>query len=237
MTAPIAPRAGSPRHPLMSSSRDSPFSFSPDLRSILGSPDSLNAAFRGAFWVLLDADSGVARATRPCSDGLLGAGVCVLAGSHIPAGEPVGFLGGHLFLGSRAAGSRDVALPIFQAHGVDLRAAVDGAAQSARFPSGVAAALYEHTCTDASVTGDWWLGGPVPCLVARTTRPLSQFDRLRWNRDEISAVGYTSSQAEARVWRRAGHRTRRCTCNAPRDCPLDRFICLAAETAPSDDSD
>jgi hypothetical protein len=43
------------------------------------------------------------------------------------------------------------------------------------------------------------------------------------------------SQKEARLWRRAGHRTERCRCNAPHDCPLDLHVADAPSS--SDDSD
>ena len=223
----------------MTSSRDTPFSFSPDLRTVLGPPDTLNTAVRSAFPELFDRDYGPTRAAAPFVSERVGAGVAIRPGASIPAGTLVGLFTGHLFDGDGrgGVGARVIALPIFQAHGADLRLVVDGEARSSRFPSAVEAALYGHSCTAPTVHGSWWMEGPVPCLTARTTRALSQIDRLAWDFDSLSTRSYTSSHAEARAWRRAGHRTRRCTCNAPRDCPRDRFVCLADEPDSAEDSD
>ena len=113
----------------MSSSRDVPFSFSPDLRLSLGAPDALNVAVRTAFPALFDSSYAPRRASMPVTSERVGPG------------------------------------------------------------------------------------------------------------DAHSPGGYTSSQAEARAWRRAGHRSVRCSCNRPRDCPRDRFICLADDPVSEEDSD
>ena len=114
---------------------------------------------------------------------------------------------------------------------------MDGEARSSRFPSEAEAALYGHSCANPTVRGTWWTEGPVPCLMARTTRDLSQLDRLAWDFDSLSTRSYTSSHVEARAWRRAGHRTLRYRCNAPPDCTRDRFVCLADEPDSAEDSD
>jgi hypothetical protein len=99
--------------------------------------------------------------------------------------------------------------------------------------------LYRHTCDDdvATLVGDWWLGGPVPCLLARAVVDLSEFATLSWNFDLHGASRFTLSHTEARLWRRAGHCTERCDCNVPRDCLLDRFLRVAEAPSSSDDSD
>jgi hypothetical protein len=221
----------------MSSSRDAPFSFSPDLRSSLGPPDRLNVVVRTAFPALFDRDRGPSRAALPFSSEFAGSGVAVRPGAVIPAGAEVGLFTGHVFSGPGARGAHIVEIPSFNVHGVELRLVVDGTARASRYPSAAEAALYGHACTDPTVLGTWWMDGPVPCLVARTTRRLQQGDWLVWDRDAHASGGYTSSHAEARAWRRAGHRTARCACNAPRDCLRDRFLCLADSPAASDDSD
>ena len=114
---------------------------------------------------------------------------------------------------------------------------VDGAARASRRPSAAEAVLYCHTCDDdaASLVGDWWLAGPVPCLLARSAAALPGYVTLSWNFDLHGPARYTLSQKEARLWRRAGHRTERCRCNAPHDCPLDLHVADAPSS--SDDSD
>ena len=211
----------------MSSSRDAPFSFSPDLRLSLGAPDALNVAVRNAFPALFDSSYAPRRASMPVTSERVGPGVGIRPGAVIPDGALVGLFSGHIFFGSGVQGSRVLQLPPLSVGGAQLALAVDGAARSSRFPSAAEAALYSHSCTAATVVGTWWMDGPVPCLVAHTSRRLTQLDRLVWDLDAHSLGGYTSSHAEARAWRRAGHRSVRCSCNRPRDCPRDRFICLA----------
>ena len=142
-----------------------------------------------------------------------------------------------IFLGDGVRGTSTISIPPGPAGSGVRRLAVDGAARSSRFPSAVVAAIYGHSCAAATVTGSWWFDGPVPCLLAHTARDLSSGDPLTWNLDACSSVGYTSSHAEARAWRRAGNRTVRCSCNAQRDCPRDRFICIAADPSSSDDTE
>ena len=221
----------------MSSSRDSPFSFSPDVRLALGPPDRLNCEVRSAFPVLFDRDYAPSRAALPYLSERVGPRVGVRPGASIPAGTLIGLFSGHIFEGAEGRDARSVGLPSFSLHGVDLHLRVDGAARSSRFPSPVEAALYSHTCSEATVVGTWWTSGSVPCLLAHTARRLTPLDHLTWNFDSHSSGGYTSSHAEARAWRRAGHSTSRCSCNAPRDCPRDRFIRIAdsADSSTSDD--
>jgi hypothetical protein len=141
----------------------------------------------------------------------------------------------HLF-GDGTRGTRTISIPPAAAGPRAWHLAVDGAARSSRFPSAVEAALYEHSCSAATVSGSWWHEGPVPCLLAYTARDLRSGDRLSWDLDARSPGGYTSSHAEARAWRKAGGRTVRCSGNAPRDCPRDRFICIAADPSSGEDS-
>ena len=58
--------------------------------------------------------------------------------------------------------------PPFAVGGAVVQLAVDGAAQSSRFPSAAKATLYAQSCSAATVVGAWWTEGPVPCLLART---------------------------------------------------------------------
>jgi hypothetical protein len=221
----------------MTSSRDSPFSFSPDLRLSLGAPDALNVSLRFAFPGLFSRDYGPTRAVAQVFDDRSGPRLEVRPGASIPAGSLVGLFSGHLFVGTGVRGTRTISIPPGAAVPGALHLAVDGAARSSRFPSAAEAALYGHSCTTATVVGSWWFDGPVPCLVAHASRTLLPGDCMTWDLDTCSSAGYTSSHAEARAWRRAGNRTVRCSCNAPRDCPRDRFICLAAEPSSSDDSE
>ena len=77
----------------------------------------------------------------------------------------------------------------------------------------------------------------MPCLLARAADDLFEYATLSLNFDHHGAVRYTLSQTEARLWRRAGHRTQRCYCNMRRDCLFDRFLRVAGDPSSSDDPD
>lgn len=219
----------------MAGSRDFPFSYSSEARALLGPPAALNTAVRAAFPELLD--SWANRLAHPARDNLRGASVCTNLGLSIPAGTVMGLFAGTIFLGEAVRGPALLPLPVVRLHGVDVHLSVDGSARAARFPSAGEAVLYDHECEDPNLVGEWWMGAPVPCLVARAARTLSLCEPLAWNFDVQCARPYTLSQAEAREWRRSGHRTSRCICNRPRDCPFDRFIRVATSPDSSDGSD
>ena len=86
----------------MSSSRDAPFSFSPDLRLSLGAPDALNVALRFAFPCLFSQDYGPTRAVIFVPDDRSGPRLVVRPGASIPAGTLVGLFSGHIFVGDGA---------------------------------------------------------------------------------------------------------------------------------------
>ncbi len=77
----------------MTSSRDAPFSFSPDNRLSLGAPDSdaLNVALRFAFPCLFSRDYWPTRAVAFVPDERSGPRLVVRPGASIPAGT-LGFV-------------------------------------------------------------------------------------------------------------------------------------------------
>jgi hypothetical protein len=81
----------------MTSSRDFPFSFSPDLRLSLGAPDGLNVALRFAFPCLFSESYAPTRAALS----VLVAGsrprLEIRPGACVPAGTLVGLFPGHIF--------------------------------------------------------------------------------------------------------------------------------------------
>jgi hypothetical protein len=170
---------------------------------------------------------------------MAGRAVVARAGSFAPAHTVLGLFAGTVYMGSEPRGLTVLPLPAFRVNGVEVRCFVDGASRAARRPSAGEAVLYRHTCDDkvATLVGDWWMAGPVPCLLARAVVDLSEFATLSWNFDHHGAARYTLSQTEARLWRRAGHCTQRCGCNLRRDCLFDRFLRVAGAPSSSDDSD
>ncbi len=94
-------------------------------------------------------------------------------------------------------------LPSFQVCSCKISCYVDGASQAARRPSGAEVVLYRHVCDDDDATvalsGDWWLGGPVPCPLARAAAPLAQYQVLSWN--SISTERCATRGTTRRRWR------------------------------------
>lgn len=217
----------------MSSSRDSPFSFSPDLRACLGSPDPLNASVIRAFPSLMGDPYTRPTVLHYAEDGR--AHVSVRPGASVPAGTLLGLFSGHIFFDDGPRGALLLPLPAALIAGVEHHLSVDGGPRAARLPSSANAALFTHSCgpcharASASVVGSWWTDGLLPCLLAHAARPLSENEPLYWNFDDpLPARAFTMSWPEARAWRRSGQLFRRCPCNAPRDCPRDRYLRTAA---------
>ena len=156
-----------------------------------------------------------------------------------PAGTALGLFASTVFMGDEPRGALTLLLPAFRVGGVEVRCFIDGASRTARRPSSAEAALYRQLCDDddASLVGDWWLRGPVPCLLARAATDLTELVALTWNFDLHWASRYTLSHVQAREWRRSGHRTVRCGCNEPGDCHFYHFLRVADASSSSDDSD
>jgi hypothetical protein len=214
----------------MSTSRDFPFSFSAEARVVLGSPDALNLAVRSAFPELEAGWAG--RIATYCCDGLSGRAVVTRAGSFTPARTVLGLFAGTISMDTEPRGLNVLPLPAFRVSGVEVCCFVDGASRAARRPTAAEAVLYRHTCDDdaATLVGDWWLAGPVPCLLARSAADLPGYATLLWNFDHPCPARYTLSHREAQLWRRAGHRT---LPRVPPPPPLSRPSRLGSPTRPA----
>ena len=213
----------------MSSSRSTPFSFSPDVAITLGPPGEMNGAIRASFPQLFD--GSVSRLTRDFHDNLCGHGILVRQGVTIPPRTIVAMFTGHMYEGATTRGDFSISLPPFFTHGVDIQLSVDGAAQSARYPTSTQAALIRHSCSDPTVAGEWWHGGVAggfhpPVLIARTLVTLYSGEDLTWNFDDLEDPRnpYTLSPLAAESWRDAGNATIPCRCNEPAECPLLRHL-------------
>ena len=125
-----APRASAAAVPRMSTSRDFPFSFSADARSVLGSPDRLNSAVRTAFPELWEDWSG--RQASYHSFGAAGRLLATRPGSLTPAGAVLGLFAGTVFMGDEPRGAHTLPLPVFCVSGVEVRCFVDRASRASR---------------------------------------------------------------------------------------------------------
>jgi hypothetical protein len=174
----------------MSSSRDTPFYFSPEVLDIFGPPDALNGAVRIAHPQLFD--QSVERRLLIFDDERCGRGVRVRPGATLPARSVVGLFSGRMFCGSECRSDRLLSLPSLCVNRAHLKLCVDATAQSARFPSSLQAALYQHSCEGGPVVGEWVAAAPIPTfeyLIARTVHTLYQGDNLRWDFNQHALDG------------------------------------------------
>jgi hypothetical protein len=86
----------------MSSSRSTPFSFSPDVAITLGPPSEMNGPIRASFPQLFDGT--VSRLTHDFHDNLSGHGILVRQGVTIPSRTVVAMFTGHMFEGAITRG-------------------------------------------------------------------------------------------------------------------------------------
>ena len=165
----------------MSSSRSYPFSFSPEVRALLGPPNRLNEDIQAAFPNLFGAASE--SNLTYVNDGRLGPGSMVRwrAQPPIRAGTPVGNFSGHVVTEWHRRDTHTLPLPPILIHGVCTRLSVHASASVGRSPNPTNAALYNHHCTEPTLRGEWWTTGQIPCLVALSVYDLVPGDRLTWN--------------------------------------------------------
>ncbi len=135
----------------MTSSRDAPFSFSPDLRAALGAV--LNVAVRFSFPCLFDRDYAPSRAVTLIPGERYTSRLEVRPWATIPARTLVGLFSGHICCGLSVRGTCRISIPPVASGATLLQLAVDGAARSSRFPSAVEAALYGHSCSAPTMVG------------------------------------------------------------------------------------
>jgi hypothetical protein len=148
-----------PGDPQMSSSRDYPFTFSPNLRDSLGTPDRLNTEIRTAFPSLFD-NSIKSRLTY-VNDNLLGPGVMMRHSPQppLPAGTPIGLFAGHVTLDWHRRDATTLPLPTIPIHGVEVHLSIHASALMRRSPSPITAALFNHHCNEPTLHSTWWLDG------------------------------------------------------------------------------
>jgi hypothetical protein len=218
----------------MTSTRSFPFVFSPEARDLLGPAAVLNDAVRASFPAL--AGGRVGLSTEVFEDGALGPGVALRPGARVPAGTVLGLFAGTVHVGSPPRGHAVLPLPVAPLGDPDVRFFVDGELRAFRHCSPLDAVLYMHTCDNPTVVGEWWLGGLIPCLVARAARDLRFPDELRWNFNDHGDSGFAVDLAEVRRRGLPDARVPRCTCAYPDPCPHGRFIIAPAGPAGSADA-
>jgi hypothetical protein len=217
----------------MTSTRGFPFAFSAEARELLGPVAALNDAVREPFPAL--AIGWADHSTVVFEDGDRGPGVMLRPGACVPAGSVLGLFAGTVRVGSPPRGHAVLPLSVAPPRCPGIRFYVDGELRASRHRSSGEAVLYMHACVDPTVVGEWWLGGLVPCLIARAARDLCFPDELCWDFNEHGGPAFSAVLDELREQGLEGLRPTRCTCAFPSPCPRGRFIFVPDDLASSDD--
>jgi hypothetical protein len=148
----------------------------------------------------------------------------------VPSGTVIGLFSGHMFTGPELRGDHFVAMSPIPIRGGPLRLGVDAAASLARFPSATQAGLYHHDCEYGTLVAEWRTiahDPPLAVLVALADGRLQERIQLRWNFNLHCVEGtYTmgGDDSDGQDWCAAGGAVCECSCNAPYNCPLGRFL-------------
>jgi hypothetical protein len=169
---------------------------------VLGPAVVLNDAVREAFPAL--ALDWADHSTVVFEDGDRGPGVTLRPGAIVPAGSVLGLFAGTVRVGSPPRGHAVLPLPAAPPGCPGVRLYVDAELRACRHRSAGEAVLYMHACVNPTVVGEWWLGGLVPCLIARAARDLRFPDDLCWDFNEHGGVGWTCFFGRAGRAPRAG---------------------------------
>jgi hypothetical protein len=214
----------------MTLTRGFPFAFSAEARALLGPAVALNDAVRESFPAL--ALGWADHWTAVFEDGARGPGVMLRPEARIPAGSVLGLFAGTVHVGSPPRGHAVLPLPAFPLGEAGVRFFVDGELRASRHRSSGDAVLYMHACVNPTVVGEWWLGGPVPCLIAQAAWNLRFPDELCWDFNEHGGPAFSAELDVLRGRGLEGLRATRCTCAFP-----SPFTCVHDGQASSDDED
>jgi hypothetical protein len=221
--------------PGMTSTRGFPFAFSAETRDLLGPVVALNDAVRESFPAL--ASGWADHSTVVFEDGARGPGVMLRPGARVPAGSVLGLFAGTVRVGSPPRGHAVLPLPALPFGEPGVRFFVDGLLRASCHRSSGDAVLYMPAYVDPTVVGEWWLGGLVPCLIARVARDLRFPNELCWDFNDHGVPAFSAELDELRGRNLAGLRAVRCTCAFPSSCPRSRFICVPDDQDSSDEAE
>ena len=177
-------------------------------------------------------DGTVVRRLAPHVDPLAGRGVAVAQGPPLPRGTVVGIYFGD-FVDSPALPRGDYALGLGRVRrgghvfhlSVDVSRCCSG--HNGAGPDLLNAAMFNHSCSEASVRLGRPPHCPFPCAVAYTTRVLVAGEPLRWNYDGARpSGGFTVDLAESILLRARGVVCVPCACRGDHPCPRGRWFPL-----------
>ena len=154
-----------------------------------------------------------------------GWGVVLADGVRVPAGCPLGLYFGDI---CREPSSAEYALelPHFWSGAERLDLYVDAAAScQGPDPSPVNAAMYAHSCRDATMVLSASRSGPMPCIVAKSRAELRGGQALTWNYDGHSqGSAYTIDRIQRTELLADGVAMVPCGCRSPTPCPRSRWL-------------
>ena len=154
-----------------------------------------------------------------------GWGVVLADGVRVPAGCPLGLYFGDI---CREPSSAEYALelPHFWAGAERLDLFVDAAAScQGPDPSPVNAAMYAHSCRDATMALSAIRSGPMPCIVAKSRADLRGGQALTWNYDgHGQGSAYTIDRHQRAGLLADGVAMVPCGCRSPSLCPRSRWL-------------
>ena len=154
-----------------------------------------------------------------------GWGVVLADGASAPAGSLLGLYFGDI---CREPSSAEYALelPHFWSGAERLDLFVDAAAScQGPDPSPVNAAMYAHSCRDATMVLSATRLGPMPCIVARSRADLRGGQALTWNYDgHGQGSAYTIDRHRRAELLADGVAMVPCACRSPTPCPRSRWL-------------
>ena len=146
-------------------------------------------------------------------------------GASAPAGSLLGLYFGDI---CREPSSAEYALelPHFWSGAERLDLFVDAAAScQGPDPSPVNAAMYAHSCRDATMVLSATRLGPMPCIVARSRTDLRGGQALTWNYDgHGQGSAYTIDRHRRAELLADGVAMVPCACRSPTPCPRSHWL-------------
>jgi hypothetical protein len=156
-----------------------------------------------------------------------GWGVVLADGASAPAGSLLGLYFGDICREPEPSSAEyALELPHFWSGAERLDLFVDAAAScQGPDPSPVNAAMYAHSCRDATMVLSATRLGPMPCIVARSRADLRGGQALTWNYDgHGQGSAYTIDRHRRAELLAEGVAMVPCACRSPTPCPRSHWL-------------
>ena len=170
-------------------------------------------------------DGGARPVVRLYEHPVTGWGVAMAGGASAPAGSVLGLYFGDI-CSEPSSAEYALELPHFWSGDVRLDLFVDAATScQGPDPSPVNAAMYAHSCRDATMALSATRLGSLPCIVARARYALRGGQALTWNYDgHGQGSAYTVDRHRYTELLAEGAALVPCACRTPAPCPRSRWL-------------